>query len=185
MSRRHRLRWTVARLMVWSALLVGLGAGALAPLLDIAFAPVLTPSMRPTFAEGDLLLVRAVETATLQVGQVVVLADPTETGHPTREALAHRIVALERRDSAVVVRTQGDANMSPDPVSVAIAAPYTTVVIGHVRLLGHLAVTLDDTRWRVGISLLVLGALVVVVVRAVVATSLSRRTPSDRPLANR
>jgi signal peptidase I len=185
MARRHALRRALTGFLVWSALLTGLGASALAPLLDVAFAPVLTPSMRPTFAEGDLLLVRAVDTATLQVGQVVVLADPAPTGHRTGGSTAHRVVALERRDTGVVVRTQGDANETPDPASVSIAAPRTTVVIGHVPLLGHLAVALDDTRWRIGVGLLVVGALTSVVVRAAGATSGTRRARTDRPVADR
>lgn len=185
MSRRHALRRALTELLVWSVLLIGLGAGALAPLLDVAFAPVLTPSMRPTFAEGDLLLVRAVDTATLQVGHVVVLADPAPTGDRTGGATAHRVVALERRDIEVVVRTQGDANEAPDPTSVSITDPRTTVVIGHIPRLGHMAVALDDARWRVGIGLVVLGALVAVVARAAGTGSARRRARTDRPAPDR
>jgi hypothetical protein len=57
----------VRGLLVIAAALSLLG-GAMATVLDVGVAPVLSPSMRPAFAEGDLLLVRPIPTAALEVG---------------------------------------------------------------------------------------------------------------------
>ena len=70
---------TVVFLAVWVA----------APQLHIGFSPVLTGSMRPAFAPGDLLITAPQAVAGLQTGQVAVFTPPGET-----VPYAHRITAL-------------------------------------------------------------------------------------------
>ena len=146
----------VRGLLVIAAALSLLG-GAMATVLDVGVAPVLSPSMRPAFAEGDLLLVRPIPTAALEVGQVVLLTAP-DAGSRT---FAHRLIELEHGPDGTLVRTRGDANPEPDPQALIITTDRSAVVIGRVPTVGRAALVLDGTgaRTLLGIGVLVLVGL--------------------------
>jgi signal peptidase len=149
-------------LVMMVAALATLG-GAVALALDVGVAPVLSPSMRPTFSEGDLLIVRSVPTAELEVGDVAVFAHPDAPSRP----FAHRIVELDRRAVGIEVRTRGDANPAPDPETLLISSPRTTVVIGRVPSVGHVLLALGSGSARVLMSLMMVLLLAVAVLRIV------------------
>jgi signal peptidase I len=151
---------TAARLMTVAALMLG----GLAVVLDIAAVPVLSPSMRPAIAEGDLLLVRPVATSTLQKGQVALLVDPN---HPGR-TFAHRLIEVGHGADGTTVRTRGDANLEPDPEVLVITARTTTVVAGRIPAIGRVVVAVGGPRVRLPITLGVIGLLVVAVGRSLV-----------------
>jgi signal peptidase I len=138
-------------------------SGAIIRFLDASVAPVLSPSMRPTFSEGDLLVVRSVPTAELELGDIAVLAHPDAPSRP----FAHRIVELEHRAVGIEVRTRGDANPALDPETLRISSPRTTVVIGRIPSAGRLVLALGSGIPRVLVSLMAALFLLVAVLRVV------------------
>lgn len=77
---------------------------------DHAFI-VLSGSMQPLLAPGDVVFVRDVDPATLRVGEAI-----TFRAAPGSEMLiTHRIIEVLDDGGRVRYRTQGDANEDPDP----------------------------------------------------------------------
>ena len=72
---------------------------------------VLSGSMRPAFAAGDLLVVTPEPISRLRVGDVITYAIPIGDHHVE----THRVVGLRWRDGEPIVRTKGDTNAQPDP----------------------------------------------------------------------
>jgi signal peptidase I len=72
---------------------------------------VLSGSMRPTFAPGDLLVVTPEPTTQLGVGQVITYSIPIGDHHVE----SHRVSRILRHGAHPVVQTKGDANAAPDP----------------------------------------------------------------------
>jgi signal peptidase I len=72
---------------------------------------IMTGSMAPTLASGDVVVTRPVPVATLRPHQVITVSDPD---HPGRTR-THRFVRLDRHDRLV---TRGDANPRPDSTHV-------------------------------------------------------------------
>ena len=72
---------------------------------------VLSGSMRPAFAAGDLLVVTPEPIRRLRLGDVIAYAIPVGDRHVE----THRVVGLRWRDGEPIVRTKGDANAQPDP----------------------------------------------------------------------
>jgi signal peptidase I len=105
----------------------------------IATVTVSGPSMLPTLADGDRLLIRRVRLADLAVGDIVVLQRPTPDDTwrtepprwpPTRgDWLIKRVAALPG-----------------DPVPAGIPAPDATVPGGHLVVLGDNRAASYDSR---------------------------------------
>lgn len=99
------------RLLTWAA-------GALFALLVLLphtglyrTAVPLSGSMEPTFAPGDLLLLRPEPLSSVRVGQVITYTIPIGDHHLE----THRVVRVLRGGDEPVVQTKGDANARPDP----------------------------------------------------------------------
>lgn len=92
----------VGGLVFWAAVPIVLGWSAHA---------VLSGSMAPQVAVGDVLTSEPVEAATLKPGMVVLFHDPDDPAI----VLAHRIRAIND-DGGIV--TRGDANTADDPSTV-------------------------------------------------------------------
>ncbi len=104
-----------------------------APLLHIGFSPVLTGSMRPAFAPGDLLITAPQAVAGLHTGQVAVFTPPGET-----VPYAHRITALGGNNpERPVLTTKGDANPAPDHWRATLNQDQVPVVVATVPLAGN------------------------------------------------
>lgn len=104
---------------------------AVAPLLGIGFSSVLTGSMRPAYAPGDLLITYPAEVDGLREGQVVVFTPPGETA-----LFAHRIASIQTTAAGPVLTTKGDANPAPDAWRLAASAPRIPVVAASLPQLG-------------------------------------------------
>jgi len=106
------------------------------------YSPVicLSGSMEPTFAAGDMILIRRVEDpAALREGDVICYL----TGEGV--AVTHTIVQVTELDGQVRYVTQGDANNTADQLAVApgqIEGVYTGV---HIPKLGSLAMFMQTT----------------------------------------
>jgi signal peptidase len=72
---------------------------------------VLSGSMRPTFAPGDLIVVTPEPARAVRVGQVISYSIPVDDHHVE----THRVVKILQRGEHPVIRTQGDANNGLDP----------------------------------------------------------------------
>ncbi|WP_285484941.1 signal peptidase I [Amycolatopsis sp. NBRC 101858] len=111
-------------------------AGAVAVfVLRIGFAPVLSPSMEPGFAPGELLITRQVDARSVDIGDVVVLPRPDAAG----ERYAHRVVEVDRSGAEPLVRTKGDNNAAADPQRLRITSATVPVAVGHVPWIGRVA----------------------------------------------
>jgi signal peptidase I len=121
-------------------------AGAGYVVIDrIGFSPVLSPSMKPTFDPGDLVVTRPVSASQLHVGDVAVLPVPHEPG----QRYVHRIIKLSWSHGQPVVRTKGDANSAPEPFALRITSSKVPVVVTTVPRLGRFALLIRGGWLRV------------------------------------
>src|SRR5262249_23131538 len=72
---------------------------------------VLSGSMRPAFAPGDMVVVTPEPVNAGRVGQVISYRIPVRHHH----VQSHRLIAVLRRNGQVSVRTKGDANAADYP----------------------------------------------------------------------
>lgn len=112
----------VAAILVIGVALTGVVLGRVLPALGHPVFVVGGPSMDPTFALGDAIVLDQVDAADLAVGDVVSL----RTG-PTQAVYTHRIIRIAELHDEVWIETKGDANPAPDPTITP-----ATAVIGRV-----------------------------------------------------
>jgi signal peptidase I len=124
----------------------------------LGFAPVLSPSMEPTFHPGDLVITRPEPATDIKVGQVVALPVPSEPG----QRYVHRIISVATKDGKPLVRTKGDANPAPEPYTLRNDSPTVPVVVTTVPQIGRLSVLLQHTTLR----LVVMAVTVVAILLA-------------------
>lgn len=72
---------------------------------------VLSDSMEPAFTSGDVVIVDAVPTEQIDVGDVITYDSP---GAGTDDRISHRVVAIDRSDEQTTFRTKGDQNEKRD-----------------------------------------------------------------------
>lgn len=157
--------WAVARQVVRAItglLLTVAALGSIALTIVIAlghigFSPVLSPSMRPSFAPGDLVITKPEPAADVRVGQVVMLPVPGERG----ERYVHRVIEVGYQKGLPVVRTKGDANSVPENFRLTITSRTVPVVVHTVPHMGKLAILLRGGAWRIA-AIIVVGALLMV-----------------------
>jgi signal peptidase I len=127
---------TARRVLGWVAgtavTVVFLAACVAAPLLQIGYSPVLTGSMRPAFAPGDLLITAPKAVADLQPGQVAIFTPPGET-----TPYAHRIAAIAGTAEHPVLTTKGDANPAADTWRARLDQAQVPVVVATVPHVGN------------------------------------------------
>jgi signal peptidase len=80
---------------------------------------VLSGSMRPTFAPGDVAVVTRESAGSLRVGDVIAYQVPVGE----RQVETHRVVQILRREPNPVVVTKGDANDASDPWTAELHGP--------------------------------------------------------------
>jgi signal peptidase I len=107
----------VLGLLVLGALGLAVALAGLPAAVGGSALTVLSPSMVPTFAPGDVVVVRPRPVAAIAVGDVITfLARDPRTG--SGRVVTHRVVGVE---PGPAFRTRGDANEDPDPGLVAAA----------------------------------------------------------------
>jgi signal peptidase len=109
---------TTLLLAVAAALFVAVGV---LPRLGV-YRPVtvLSQSMRPTFAAGDLVIVTPEPLRDVRVGQVLTYAVPTGNHYVE----THRVVQVVRIGAHPVIRTRGDANTAVDPWTARLSGSH-------------------------------------------------------------
>lgn len=76
---------------------------------------VLSGSMEPALARGDLILVRAQPIGDVRAGEIITFPRPRHPG----QTITHRVVALRRAPAGrFAVTTRGDANPAPERWSI-------------------------------------------------------------------
>ncbi len=105
-----------------------IGIALLVAVIHIHFMRVISPSMQPTIAAGDVVVLRPVSTANLAEGDVVVLPIPDEGG----VLYSHRLTSVREQDGKVVVTTKGDANAAADPWELRIESTSVPLVVAQI-----------------------------------------------------
>lgn len=126
---------------------------------------VLSGSMQPAIAPGDIVVVNSVDPNQIEKGEIITYRLP-DSETPT----THRVVAVDRTDQSLEFRTKGDANENVDPASVPAEAVVGEVmfVIPYIGYVTRFADTQLGFFLMVGVpfALLVLNELVNVVTAA-------------------
>lgn len=76
---------------------------------------VLSDSMYPEFASGDLILCRVKEPEEVEIGDVISYYDPQSTDSAV---VTHRVQSITSDENGVAFMTKGDFNNSADPVAI-------------------------------------------------------------------
>jgi signal peptidase len=149
-------------LLALSAVAALVGAGTVV-VQRLGFAPVLSPSMVPTFGAGDLIVTRPLNASAVRVGDVLVLPLPDQSG----QRYVHRVIAVQPGVTGrPVVTTKGDANAAVDPWRLTLTSSQVPQVITSVPRLGSLALHTKGSALRVPLLLLVAGGVLVAIKRA-------------------
>jgi signal peptidase I len=115
----------------------------------------LSGSMEPTFAPGDLLLLRAEPLSRIRVGQVITYTIPIGDHHLE----THRVVRVLRGGNEPVVQTKGDANRVRDPWTAVLHGRTVWRVERVVPRAGSALLWLGRPFVRVAFVLLLAGLL--------------------------
>lgn len=175
--------WTmrrVGRILSGTALalvaLTAITAAVIVVAFRLAFAPVLSPSMEPTFGPGDLLITRALPANQIAVGDVIILPVPqggsltastgVGEGAQAGDRYVHRVIDVSYRDGKPVVKTQGDNNPAPDPWQLQIDSAQVPEVVTAVPNVGKLSLLTQAAWVRITLILLVAGFALVGIKRA-------------------
>lgn len=92
---------------------------------DIGVITVTSASMEPSMRTGDTAITIQESRADVIDGDVVVLQHPSD---PTL-MFAHRVVAIDRRDSRTILETKGDANPVKDAWRLEIVSSTVPKVV--------------------------------------------------------
>lgn len=75
---------------------------------------VLSGSMQPTIAAGDVVVVDSVDADSIQEGDVITFEPPSGHQLEGAERITHRVIEVVEQEDGTYFRTQGDANEEPD-----------------------------------------------------------------------
>ena len=120
--------------LTWTAAVVALTLPTFAhTVLGIGVSPVLTSSMVPWVAPGDVIITKVAPAAEVRTGDVIAAVQPD-----SQTAFAHRVVDVAPVSGLLRLTTKGDANPTADvdPVMLSTGAQVQKAV-GHVRWIGY------------------------------------------------
>jgi signal peptidase len=145
------LCYSVSVLLIAAAVFV-----YLAPHLGWRVDAVSSGSMEPELTVGSLVVVRPVDPETVVTGDIITfsLEGVDET------VVTHRVISMER-NSPLVFRTKGDANVNPDPFAVPARNVVGKVVL-NVPLLGYVTKYVKTFAGFI-LTVLVPGTVIVVI----------------------
>jgi len=166
-----------------TATLAAVGVAVLLPLATFLTASwllgwqlqsVLSGSMEPTYPVGSLLVVQAIDPATVRPGSPIVFRDPSDASR----IVTHRVVAVAPGEGLAFI-TKGDANAARDLVPV----PAERIFGQPLWSVSHLGTALEWLAWpRSLLLVLIPGALLVLDARNARRGS-ERARPASRPIA--
>ncbi|MFW9830400.1 MAG: signal peptidase I, partial [Candidatus Thorarchaeota archaeon] len=92
-------------------------------------------SMEPVLYRGDLVVVRAVDPTTLQVGDIVIYNASSNIWAPGDVPIVHRIIEIQNISGQLFFITKGDNNHGPDWGN-RTASDILALVIGKLPYFG-------------------------------------------------
>lgn len=101
--------------------------------LGVQTFTVLSGSMEPAIATGDLVLGRTVQAREVRVGDVVSFRSPTD-----ERLITHRVVGMQARGRSIAFMTMGDANTGHEEWAIPESGSVGRIT-ARVPGLGHLA----------------------------------------------
>jgi signal peptidase len=132
------------------AVAIALAALALAVAVPLAFGDrpftVLTGSMEPTIAAGDVVIEERISPLEARLGDVVTFKDPEDQGR----LLTHRVRSIRRDGPFLRFVTQGDANNTVEHWRIPLDGQLGRVLYA-IPWVGHLTVL---TQTRTGLLLI-------------------------------
>lgn len=152
---RHAARWSIRLLVLVFGLLA---AGAVVVLVAIPRATqgqamtVLSGSMTPGIPVGSVVVVRPVDPARLQVGDVATYQ--AAPGKPIY--VTHRIIGITQRGAERTFTFKGDANRGPD-LDPVVAAQIRGRLWFHVPYLGAIRDDLQSGSGKLAVLIVILG----------------------------
>jgi signal peptidase len=162
----HTIRQTLRPPTVGRALLVVVLLALIAPFVVYAVPAtvgaeasyvVLTASMTPAIAPGDVVIVDSVPARDIAVGDVIVFEQQAGDAIP----ITHRVISVERpADAPPSFRTKGDANEDADLTAVTPDRVIGRVVFS-IPLIGHVVQFVGTPAGFVALVVVPLGLLVV------------------------
>jgi signal peptidase I len=150
---------------------VMLSAAGILFFLHVSVQPVLTGSMRPTYAPGWAIVSRAIPVSQIRPGMVVIFVPPHRSA-----SYAHRVVSVSGSPDQPVITTKGDANPAADPWHARISAHSIQEVVWGVPWLGNAMVAMHGGGLR--IVLIVTAGLFIAITGAQVILRTPRRRVS-------
>ncbi|MFC7046675.1 signal peptidase I [Halobacteriaceae archaeon GCM10025711] len=144
---------------------IGTGDAALVGLLLVVLVPfavvgvpqlaladhsyvVMSSSMSPDIAAGDVVIVRSVPPETIQEGDVITFGDASGPESLT----THRVVDVTERDGTRYFTTKGDANEEADRQPVPASSVVGRVAF-HIPYIGHVVLFAQT---QAGLALMVI-----------------------------
>lgn len=113
---------------------------------------VLSGSMKPTYAPGDVVIAREKPANQVAVGDVIMFNTPAKYGG---SKVTHRVAAIKMdEDGAITIRTKGDNNNAVDPWNAVVSTPNVWVIEGRIPKVGYLA-NLAQSWWTTLLAVLV------------------------------
>jgi signal peptidase I len=84
------------------------------------FSAIPSKSMEPTFKVGDLILIKKISPATIEVGDIIVVdvPKPIRDKYNYPASIVHRVTKAEETESNHLFRIKGDNNQEEDPFTV-------------------------------------------------------------------
>jgi signal peptidase I len=165
----------IRRFCIWFAVgvLVGMVGLVTAPrLIGITPFTVLTGSMEPAFAPGDVVLSEGSAPLSVRPGDVVTFHDPSRGG----ELVTHRVESMRRTDAMVAFVTRGDANDVAERWSVPVDGTIGRAVL-RVPEAGHVLQWAGTREGKIG--LIAVPAFVLVLLELVGLAGAWRRPASE------
>ena len=146
----------LAACLVLSMLAIGLLTGRYRVL------PVLSGSMDPAIAAGDLVVATPKATGVVREGDVIVFHPPGES-----YLVVHRVVEVDTGKNGPIVTTKGDDNAAADPWRAELLGTTAWQVERVVPKAGHLAVLAKRPNVRLIAIVIAASVFFIVTVRSI------------------
>lgn len=142
-----------------------------APLLAVE-----SGSMEPVLFRGDLVVVRAVDPATLQVGDIVIYDASSNPWSTSDVPIVHRIIDIQNVSGELFFYTKGDNNPGPDP-DYRTANDIIAKVIGNIPYFGFIVLLLLSSSGLLSI----IALIVIFLITSLLFDNLAPRKGNEEP----
>lgn len=129
-----RTRRMIGEVVLTTTALIGVamtGVTVAATVNGIRPLVVRSGSMAPAIPRGSMVVVRRVDAAEVDIGDIVAVE------RPDRIRVTHRVIAVEHQGEVAELTLKGDANEDPDPAPVVVRSTHR--LVWHLPLVGRAA----------------------------------------------